>query len=134
MGERVQEEISYRRVPFELVEKFKSRASKERVTMANPDNAVWFAALHNDEVVGFSCLTVDLKRKTARFKSSFVLQEFRGKGIFSVLQKMRLQFCLHLGIKKITAYATPLSLPQHLKDGFQVKSYKGNIAYIVREL
>jgi GNAT superfamily N-acetyltransferase len=121
-------------VPFERIQPFKSRVVKERVTLDNPKGAVWFAAVdvnNENAIIGFVCAVV--KGKTVRFKSDYIAPEYRGKGIYRSLFEKRLRGA-SCKAQRATAFCTPLSLPTYLKFGFQVKSWKGDIAFVERML
>jgi GNAT superfamily N-acetyltransferase len=123
--------IAAKRCDYEVIKPFKTQCSKERVTLDNPSGSVWIAAFNDDKVIGFVCLVVT-KARSARFKSDYVLPEYRGRGIYGRLFALRMALCGRLGVKKATAFCTPLSLPTYVKNGFQRKSVRGDITFVER--
>lgn len=118
---------------FEEVSSFNNIVKKERVTMDNPNGSVWFLAedLDNNKIVGFVCIVIS-KNKNARFKSDYVIKEYRGNGIYEELFKVRLKYAAEQKVKKASAFCTPLSLGCYMKYGFSCVSNKKDIAFVKR--
>lgn len=126
-------DVIIRQCRYREVGRFNSAAAKERVTMANPEGAVWFAALHDSQIMGFCCVV--FSGQTARLKSDYVLPGYRRQGIYQQLFRARLDFCaLNRAIHRLTAFSTPMSLPQYLKMGFRVCRVKGDISFVEKIL
>lgn len=119
-------------IPFDEVQSFKSIVTKERVTLENPPEAVWFGAYIKDELVGFNCSVI--KNGTARYKSDYVLKAHRGKGVYNTLFAYRLAHSRSRSVKKATAFCTPMSIGTFLRYGFVPKSKKNDIVFVVKEL
>lgn len=121
--------------PFEDVAQYKSMCAKERVTLENPTGCIWFAVYAPDNrMAGFAAI-INSTKFTARFKSDYVFNEFRGQGAYSALFDFRMEFALQVKLKKVTAFCTPLSLPKYLKEGFTQKSMnKNGIAFVEKVL
>ena len=101
--------------------------------MANPDNAVWFGAYINGDLAGFSCIVI--KNNNARFKSDFVLYKDRNKGVYDALFKKRLEYARIKGVKKVTAFCTPMSIGTFLRYGFTpIKKNKNGIYFVRKDL
>jgi GNAT superfamily N-acetyltransferase len=63
--------------------------------------------------------------KKAVFKNSYVLEEYRRKGIYQQLFRYRMVAVRERGIKLVEANCSDMSLPMHLKMGAKVtKQYK----------
>jgi len=119
--------------PFDEIAKFKSLAARERVTMANPSEAVWFVARNDQgDVLGFVCAVI--KKLTARYKSDYVFPANRGKNIYQALFSARDEYCRARRIKRTTAFCTPMSLGTYLRRGFKGdKKNKNGIVFVKRE-
>lgn len=125
--------LTITQISFEQIETYKSVVKKERVTLDNPPEAVWFGAHQNNELVGFAAAVI--KKKSARLKSDYVFKEYRGKGIYNELFKHRLQYVKEQNVKTVTAFCTKLSLGTFMRYGF--KPYSQNrygIMFVKREI
>lgn len=112
---------------FDEVKPFRAQALKERVTMDNPPEAIWFIAEQAPgEIVGFCCAVI--KGLLARFKSDFVLPAFRGRGIYQIMFVYRMANVN--GVKMITAFCTPKSLKTYLRNGFVVQTQRRDITFV----
>ena len=118
-------------IDFKEIKPFKSIAAKERVTLENPPEAVWFGAYEGEELVGFNCSVI--KNGTARYKSDYVLKAYRGKGIYNDLFAFRLAHSANRGVLKATAFCTPMSIGTFMRYGFVPKSKKIDIIFVVKE-
>ena len=120
-------------VDYKLIQEYKSKATKERVTLDNPKEAIWFGAYNDEKLLGFNCAVI--KNNTARLKSDYVFKEHRNKGIYDKLFKYRLDYCIERNVKKATAFCTPLSLGTFLRYGFTPKSKnKNGIVFVTKGL
>lgn len=126
--------IEIKRISYLLVSQYKNLVKKERVTLENPEGAVWIGAFEDGELTGFNCIVINQKTKKARIKSSFVFPEHRKKKIFNQLMRHTLAFAWKYGIKKITAFCTPMSVGTFLRYGFvKQKEKKGGIVFVTKE-
>lgn len=70
-----------------------------------------------------------------RYKTDFVDSKFRGRKIYTDLWNERIFITLsNEQVKRITAYCTDMSLPKYLKEGFEIRSQRNGICYVIREL
>lgn len=121
------------KIDYVQIETYKSLVAKERVSLENPKEAVWFAAYIEEELVGFNCVVI--KKQNARLKSDYVFKEFRNKGIYNLMFQYRIDYCIQERVKKMTAFCSPMSLGTFLRYGFSPKSKtKYGIIYVEREL
>lgn len=82
-----------------------------------------YAARHGGAIVGFA--GVMTYKKKAIFKNSYVVPEYRRRGIWKLLFKYRVDVIRQKGIKKIEATCTSMSIEAYLKMGARViKQYK----------
>jgi len=127
--------MKIRKGSFEEVKPFRGRAAKDHVSMDNPPEAEWWVAeQEGGAIVGFVCGV--RKGSSVRFKSAWVEPKYRGVGIYDMLMNARWKYYLSSkGVKKITAYCTPMSIQQYQKYGFVAKrkNAHGNM-YMVRDL
>ena len=67
-------------------------------------------------------------KNKAIFKNHFIFKEYRGKGYFKQLFDFSIKLTKELGIKKVEATCTDMSINHYLKNGFKVikefKKYK----------
>ena len=119
-------------IDFQDVKPFKSMVAKERVTLENPPEAVWFGAYDGDELIGFNCSVI--RNKTARYKSDYVLKAHRGKGVYNNLFEFRLAHSQNRGVRKATAFCTPMSVGTFMRYGFVPRNKKGDIVFVVKEM
>lgn len=106
---------------FEAIQPLIKHAIKEHVIIADFDNSIWFSAIKNNKVVG--CVCCQFNGDKCRFKSDFVLPEYRSNGIYKALFKQRSVQVEHL-VKEISAYCTPMSIRLYLQNGFKIISDK----------
>lgn len=129
-----EEQVVIRECNFSDVYTLVRPGRKERVTFDDNDKCTWVGAFRNGTPVGCLCVVVGKGKRNARIKSCFVVKEERGNGIFSRLFEAGFKHCLMQRVKKINAFATPMSRPMFLKYGFVIKTWKGDIAFLQREL
>ena len=134
LSTKINERIVIRQSKYVDVAGLASRAKKERVSMANPEGAIWFCAYSEDNVVGFVCLVINKRSGVARFKSDYVIDSYRGYGLYKSLFRLRMVFCSFNKVKKVTAFCTPMSYPTYIKNGFKPKSKKGDIVFVEKVL
>lgn len=120
------------RIEYDDVLPLKSAAHKERVTMENPAGALWYGIKDGEKVVSFYCLVTN--KNNARFKSNYTIPEYRRRGYLGEFIDHAKTICREKGIRKMTAFCTPLSIGQHLKHGASIKSERNDIAFIVYEM
>lgn len=101
-------------VPYEEVKQFSSKASKERVSISNTNNTIWFQIYLLDELVGVCALY--LAKKKCRIKGDWIYPTHRGKGIGEFLTEARLKIIKSFGYKDVEV----LTLHPHYyaKKGF----------------
>lgn len=103
---------------------------KEHCSFANNENCEWIGAFWDGKACGCNC--VMRMGNKYRIKSSFVLSDFRGQGIYNKMFEMAMGFIPDGA--QITAYCTKMSLNTFLRYGFKVisENVKG-IKYVVYE-
>lgn len=118
--------ISFEQIPRELI----AAGKKARVTFENPKGAHWLAVFDGDDMVAVSCCVIPPNGKTARFKSSYTKEAYRGKGLFAKLLQHSIALCRQYKIQIATVFSTPFSLNSHLQHGGQPVSRRGDITFI----
>ena len=116
--------------------KFAKYLRKERVAIdkENKTNTRYLVAEYEDNPVGVVgwCYLSD---NHLRYKTDYVDKKFRGKKIYTDLWNERIFLTLsNEQVKTITAYCTDMSLPKYLKEGFEIKSQRNGISYVVRQI
>lgn len=116
--------------------KFAKYLRKERVAIdkENKTNTRYLVAEYEDNPIGVVgwCYLSD---NHLRYKTDYVDNKFRGKKIYTDLWNERIFLTLsNEQVKTITAYCTDMSLPKYLKEGFEIKSQRNGISYVVRQI
>jgi N-acetylglutamate synthase-like GNAT family acetyltransferase len=114
---------------------FASLLRKETVAIKKDDNVTnYFVCEIDDELVGVVGWQ-QMKNGHFRLKTDYVLQEYRGKKIYSNLWDNRINVILSYGAKKLSAYCTDMSLPKYLKEGFRIMGINNRgVKYVVRKI
>jgi len=100
---------------------FKKEAEKSGLTFC--ESVTLYGLFVDDQLSAFSGLII--YKNKAVFKNSFVPVAFRGKGYFKSLYNYRISLVKLLGIKKVEATCTEMSIKHYLKNNFKVvKEFK----------
>lgn len=111
-----------------------SAMRKEHVDFTDNGNTSYLGAFVEDKIVGVVGWQMVGKRNL-RYKTAFVLPQYRGKGIYKALFEAREQHCEAIFKEKITAFCTPLSLPMYLKSGFEVvRENKNGVKFVCKNV
>lgn len=87
-----------------------------------PDT-VYIAAFNGNEIVG--CVGYRLFGKRIELKSDVVRRDYRGKGIYTMLSKIRRKQINEIPHEEEFAYCTEYSIGKYISDGFMIqKKYK----------
>jgi N-acetylglutamate synthase-like GNAT family acetyltransferase len=81
-------------VQYPEVKQFASRASKERVSISNTNNTLWFHIKDFSDLVG--CCGLYLAKKKCRIKGDWILPQYRGKGFGEFITQCRLHLAKEL--------------------------------------
>ena len=112
MGNLTVKRIKLEDIPADVVEK----ALKERLSFLNKSNAVYWGAYEGKTFLGCTCL-VEHKNGTGRIKSNYVLEEYRGKGIFKALHEASIAHAKEKGLKSVYLNCLEDSAKIHVKYG-----------------
>jgi len=94
------------------------------IVISSDDNYTWWVAKWEGIVVGFGA--VALRKEVATLYHSYVFENFRNRGIYSLMLKRRVEFIkTQKNIKKIVTTATKYSKPILEKFGFYETSKRG---------
>ena len=110
-----------------------------KLVTKNQTRMTWLIAVcpTTRRVVGCGGLR-EMPNKTGRLRTLWVDPAYRGQGIGGELFKARLKMARDRGYRKLTAYASPMSLGTYLRHGFTVKSEidRGSrvTRYVVKDL
>ncbi|MCP4749091.1 MAG: GNAT family N-acetyltransferase [Desulfobacteraceae bacterium] len=113
-------------VAFDQVKILGKDIKRDGVTLANPPGAIWIGATDDDKIVGVVCIVINSKTKTARYKSDFVLKDYRKRGIYRKLFQLRESFVRMKGVKTATAFCSFMSINCYVKYGFVPQRRKVN--------
>ena len=103
------------------IEPFMTEAKKAGLIFCN--STEYYGFFDNDTLVAIT--GVIWYSKKAVFKNSYVLEDYRRKGIYMQLFRYRMIAVRERGIKVIEATCTDMSLPLYLKMGAKVtEQYK----------
>lgn len=87
-------------------------------TTPTPKNECGWIAVYNGQAIGWVKL-IFLSDKTLKFSSAFVMEEYRGKGIYTKLWNARMDYCKdHFKGYRVIAYCLPDSTHFYEKKGF----------------
>ena len=118
---------------FSEIEPFKRLASKESVTLANPEGAEWYCIRNNaGEIISFFCFVQSGYR--ARFKSNYTLKNYRGNGCLNAFIDFALNECKKRGIEYMDVFVTEMSKGSHLRHGAKEIRQTGHITYLKYEM
>jgi|TARA_Y100000401_G_C8240399_1_gene182739 predicted GNAT family acetyltransferase len=89
-------------------------------TTPTPKNECGWIALYDGEPVGWVKL-IFLSDKTLKFSSAFVVEKYRGKGIYSQLWNARMEYCKeNFKGYDVIAYCLPDSTHFYEKKGWEI--------------
>jgi|TARA_R100001163_G_C5016970_1_gene160970 hypothetical protein len=109
---------------------FGSKMRKEQVAIKKfDDKTKYLGAFVDDYLVG--CVGwQEISKDHIRYKTDYVVNNFRGRKIYTNLWKSRDLINFKEKISVISAYCTPLSISMYMKYDFKIQSVKGNIKYL----
>lgn len=111
---------------------FAEKKYKEEMPyLENKDGNVWFLAFEDNELLGFG--SVEIMKNKALLSHSYVEEEHRQKGIWSAINKERLQYAKQHN-KPIEVITKEEFLKDYwLKHGFEIKRKNGSYYYLRKE-
>lgn len=86
-------------VTYPQVKQFASRASKERVSISDTNNTLWFHILNDEEVIG--CCALYTAKKKIRIKGDWIRPEWRAKGFGEFITQCRMYIAKELDYELI---------------------------------
>lgn len=111
-----------REVPVEAVMKLQQNNSNAGMFDKYPPGALFLGYFIKDECVGTVGWLV--RNKRIELIGDIVAEEHRHKGIYRLLFQVRERYCWKQGCDYLYSYATRMSLPTYLNNGFkEVKRY-----------
>jgi len=96
-----------------------------------PEGARFLGYFKKDECVGTAGWIVRGKR--IELIGAIVAEDYRGQGIYRKLFQIRENLCWKLGCEYLYSYATRMSLPTFLKNGFVEKKRYNNTSYVRKD-
>ena len=103
---------------------------KERVAASHKRGTKYIGALYGSRLVGV--VAWQMVGNNVRFKMDYVVDEFRGKGVYAKLWDAREQKIKDRYHKRVTAFCTVRSLGKYVKAGFTPKAEKHGITFVTR--
>jgi predicted GNAT family acetyltransferase len=123
--------IQHRKISFdEIPEEFRKQAEKERISFLNKPEAHYFGAFNDSILVGTICVILNKNGKNGKLKSSYVLKEYRGKGIYTALNTMGLTYAREHSVKQLTLNCLSSSIGVHIKAGAVEWKKSKSITYL----
>lgn len=119
-------------VSFGEISHLKSIAKKERVPLENTRNTRYYAFIENGIIKGITAV-FRVSKLEMRFKSTFVLPQYRFNGISKLLNDFTFELFLASSHTIVTAFCTPINLKWYIRKGFNVVYYKGTITNVKYE-
>ncbi|MCA1057186.1 GNAT family N-acetyltransferase [Rossellomorea aquimaris] len=115
--------VSIERSSFKELEPVISMAIRDGMRVKDVPGSVWFCARVDGEIAGFVSCYIRTKHGKAVFKSDYVREEFRRKGIYRLLFEKRLEYIKDFEeVHVIKASCTKMSLSCFLSYGFEKKA------------
>tara|TARA_B100001142_G_scaffold166671_2_gene166607 strand:- start:1067 stop:1450 length:384 start_codon:yes stop_codon:yes gene_type:complete len=103
---------------YEEVSVFKHLGAKERVSISNTQNTLWFIMQIDGELAG--CCGLYLAKAKARLKSVYTLPQYRGQGLGDLATDYRINKAKELNYKQVETLTVNPSY--YAKKGFVMKS------------
>jgi len=118
--------INHNDIPPEIV----FEGKKKGLIFRGSDNAVYFGGFIDEKLVTLSCLVI-YKSKSATIKANFTLEEHRGKGYFSELNKYVLAYARDHSVEVINLNCLKDSVDIHVKHGARIWKTTKNIFWLM---
>lgn len=123
--------VEYKEISYEEIQdEFIKQAKKERISFLSVPKAHYFGAYNGEILVGTICAVINKNGKNGKLKSSYVLKEYRGKGIYTELNRMALDYAKEHKIKQLTLNCLPASIGVHIKAGAVEWKKSKSITYL----
>lgn len=98
--------------------------------ITSDDNTEWFCAVQHDvHFIGFCAARINLRGNYVSFIHDYVIKEYRNKGVYDTLFKMRIEQYPGMHIK---AVATHKSVSTFMRYGFTVTKTTKNYNFVER--
>lgn len=125
------EGIQFKEIGFEdLSDEYRKQAEKERISFLNKPEAHYFGAFEGHHLIGTICVILNKNGKNGKLKSSYVLKDYRGNGIYTELNKMGLEYARNHNIKQLTLNCLTSSIGVHMKAGAVEWKKSKSITYL----
>lgn len=104
---------------FKELESVIQMARKDGMRVHDVPGSIWFCAKVDGELAGFVSCYIRKRKGKAVFKSDYVREEYRRRGIYRKLFEARLDYVSIADVKIIKASCTKMSLGCFLAYGFK---------------
>lgn len=116
----------------EIENAFGKELRKSRVGFKVADIDTVYLGAFDESGALVGCVGYLLMGRFIRYKTDYVKEELRGKGVYSLLWRAR-EKVLESSDNERTAFCTEMSLPKYLKEGFaEQREKKDGIAFVKR--
>ena len=124
-------DITIEEITFDEISALQSAHVGEGLNLENTAGTVWLGAKCNGKLVGVCAYL--LTSQGIMFKSSLVLKQYRGLGIYRQLFAERFKRMKHLNPDKIYAFSTKNCLHYFLENGFTIKGRIKQVTHVELE-
>lgn len=115
------------------VRPFAKVAAREHTCVKDAAGKEWFCIRHNGGmVVAFYGLT--LSKSNARFSSNYTHPDFRRRGCLAAFIEHAKAYAAERGCEKLTAFASAMSAPSHLRHGAVADGQVNGATFVVYDL
>lgn len=128
------ENLLIRKVDYNFIKRFSALMKREQVDVKYYPTAKYLGGfIDGVKIAGWVGWQPMKNTDHIRFKTDYVMPDYRRKGIYRRLFDERMVQVLELKPKKLSAYCTEKSLPLFLTYGFEYRS-QNRITYVTKEI
>lgn len=125
-----QSRMKFVQVEYESIKGFRKLAKKDRVSLSETKNTLWFHIKRDEELMGFC--GIFLAKNKARLKGAWLLPQYRGMGNFDFINDCRLKVVKDYGYEKVEVFT--LHRNHYTKRGFNLVRETKNKGIYLMEL
>lgn len=123
------DKVSFKLIPYSTAKSiYESRGKYEWLIFGKEDSITFYGAYFEDNLCGFYGFKI--VKDFAELKCAYTLPEYRGKGISAKSVEFRLSLLRSMGIKRVIASCTGMSINIHLRAGAIITKQYGYITKI----
>lgn len=122
--------VSIERVSFHEIKSLALIVRKAGLQFYDSNTTTWYGAREDGRIIGI--IACEKMKSSALIRTGFVVEGYRGQGIFRKLFNQIIDFAERLDIRVIKAYCKPTTVDFFLKNGFTVFSTIRDITYVIK--